>query len=94
MPTNKTGLFYMGSLNSTPRPLGDGLRCAKGFTHRFAVLNSGLSGSFVMLDTAAQEPSLIVPGVTWYFQTWYRDPSGPCGATNNLSNGLQIDFVQ
>ncbi|MDZ4772186.1 MAG: FG-GAP repeat protein [Planctomycetota bacterium] len=35
----------------------------------------------------------ISPGQTWNFQCWYRDLASPCGITNNLSNGLSVQFV-
>ncbi len=34
----------------------------------------------------------ILPGETWNFQTWYRDPNGPCGGTSNLSSALSVTF--
>ena len=39
-----------------------------------------------------QPVATIVPGATWYFQSWFRDtPAG--GAGFNLSNGLQVLFT-
>jgi len=35
----------------------------------------------------------ITAGQTWSFQCWYRDIASPCGITNNLSNGLSVQFV-
>jgi hypothetical protein len=35
----------------------------------------------------------ITAGQTWRFQCWYRDVLTPCTITNNLSNGLSVDFV-
>jgi hypothetical protein len=34
----------------------------------------------------------ILEGQTWHFQTWYRDPTGPCGSSFNLSNALRVSF--
>jgi hypothetical protein len=34
----------------------------------------------------------ITAGQTWNFQCWYRDVLSPCGITNNLSNGLAVEF--
>ena len=30
----------------------------------------------------------FVPGSTFGFQTWYRDPSGPCGQLTNISSAV------
>ena len=35
----------------------------------------------------------VMPGDTWHFQRWYRDPAGPCGSGFNLTNGLALTFV-
>jgi hypothetical protein len=35
----------------------------------------------------------IDPGDTWNFQTWFRDPTGPCGFAFNLSNALAVTFA-
>lgn len=34
----------------------------------------------------------ITAGQTWNFQCWYRDVLSPCAVTNNLSNGLSVNF--
>jgi hypothetical protein len=97
MPTNKFGMIYMGTsqmnLGGTGVVFGDGLRCVKGFTKRYATMSSGATGSFVLANPSAFHPTLVIPGTTWFFQTWYRDPAGPCGTAQNLSNALQVNFV-
>ena len=95
------GIFYMGDGVSFS-PFGDGNRCvasagaglfrypptaadAAGIIPRgpgivaFGLANFGSAGH-------------IVPGVTWNFQAWYRDPGGPCSSNFNLSNGLAVTF--
>jgi len=32
-------------------------------------------------------------GDTWYFQTFYRDSSGPCASGENLTNNVEIAFT-
>ena len=31
-------------------------------------------------------------GGTRYFQSWFRDPAGPCGSGFNLSNAMEVTF--
>ena len=35
----------------------------------------------------------ILAGSTFHFQTWYRDPTGPCGLNTNLSSAIKAVFV-
>jgi hypothetical protein len=96
LPANKFTIVYMGSstLNGGLGVAGfDGLRCLGGFIKRFPVQNSGTCGTSFLLDPAGQSGSLIVPGATWYFQSWTRDTVVPCGTQKNFSNGYQIDFL-
>lgn len=74
-------------------PLGDGLRCAGGNVVRFDVKLSSAEGS------TSWGPGLALPtgwnsGDTRRFQVWYRDPTGgACGASFNLSNGLETTLT-
>lgn len=34
----------------------------------------------------------VLPGQTWNFQSWYRDPSGPAGTVSNFTDALQVQF--
>lgn len=36
---------------------------------------------------------VISAGQTWNFQCWSRDALSPCGITNNVSNGLSVQFT-
>jgi len=100
MPTNKQ-LFLMLSGNFlAPAPFADGRRCLAGPISRFAPKNSGASGSAtygpgLAALTVASFPAVnwIVPGAVLGFQSWYRDPTGPCGSGSNLSNAVRATFV-
>jgi hypothetical protein len=35
----------------------------------------------------------LAPGTTWAFQTWFRDPAGPCGHLTNLSSAVRATFT-
>ena len=38
-------------------------------------------------------PGKILPGETWHFQAWFRDPAAG-GAFFDLSNALSVTFGQ
>jgi hypothetical protein len=100
MPKGNTGILVMGSAAQGPLPFGDGLLCAGGSVFRFAAGNTGPSGSLAwgpgLVDYSVDHFAAngwIQPGATWNFQTWFRDPTGPCAQGYNLSNALAITFV-
>ena len=93
------GLFYTGRAQLVA-PFGDGLRCVGAGAeslHRFPVLQANAAGDIVLADVfssaQASFPGALSAGETWNFQTWYRDPGGPCGAAFNLSNALSITVI-
>ena len=96
-PAFKTALFVYGSAQ-VQVPLGDGFRCIAGAVKR--VLPAGTTdgaGSFSRHLDFTQPPAnagsgQILPGSTWNFQLYYRDPQGPGGSGINLSNGLRAAF--
>ena len=100
LPTGVNGLMFMGGTLSGALPFGDGLRCVGSPLFRFAPKGSGSSGGFGYgpgLAAYAQAHfgpgGWILPGSTWGFQVWYRDPAGPCMSGNDLSNSLSVTFV-
>ncbi len=89
------GLFYQGQnavQGGAGVPFGDGLRCAGGGVVRLEVAiadGAGTANSTVAVAAAGG----ATPGAVLRYQWWYRDPAGsPCGATFNLSNGLEITW--
>ncbi len=100
LPPNKVGIFFMGG-QQTQLAFGDGQLCVTGGASgifRFPAKNSGLSGTFqegpiVGVAGSLFAPNPIVAGSTWHFQGWFRDPSGPCGSSFNLSNATTASFV-
>jgi hypothetical protein len=102
LPQNVLGILFMGSATNWS-PFGDGrLALGPGSTgvFRFVPPKSSGPGGALIWDggLVAQSQTLAPaghtdPGETWYFQTWYRDPTGPCGSGFNVSNGLQVDFT-
>jgi hypothetical protein len=99
LPTNVSGILYMGPV---PRPVVmfyDGLRCVGTPNYRFPLLNSGTAGAMTFGPgliahsmTAFPLTGHIDAGESWYFQCWYRDGPGPCGTGSNLSNVVRVDF--
>lgn len=99
LPPNVFGLVFMGTQPAFAT-FGDGIRCVGGQTYRYGAVNSGPAGTFTLGRGIAgascglfPASGCIDPGETWYFQTWYRDPSGPCGTSFNVTNGLTVTFT-
>jgi hypothetical protein len=102
LPNNVPGILFMGSTTNWA-PFGDGrLALGPGSTGVFRILppkNTGSTGALiwdgglVALSQSLASAGHIDAGETWYFQAWYRDPTGPCGSGFNVSNGLQVDFT-
>lgn len=96
MRPNQFGLVFVGpSLDSAPA--GDGRRCIGGSLKRYPVKQSDSAGNFTLgpnevVSFAANFPPGFqpLPGDTWYYQAFYRDPFGPCGATFNTTNAMSV----
>ena len=100
LPTHKQLLMMMSGTFLPPAPFADGRRCLAGPISRFAQQSSGATGSAtygpgLAALSVASFPAVnwIVPGAVFGFQTWYRDPTGPCGSGSNLSNAVRATFV-
>lgn len=87
-------LLFVGNnaVNSAAgNPFGDGLRCAGGGVRRLGVrfCDSGGSASW---SAGLGASGGWAAGDIQRFQGWYRDASGPCGATFNLTQGIELTF--
>jgi hypothetical protein len=100
LPQGAWAVNYMGAL-ANDVPFGDGKLCAgNGYPlFRFPIKNSGPTGTItlgpgIVAYSQQQFGALgeITSGSTWLFQIWYRNPSGPCGAGFNTSNGYGVSF--
>ena len=101
LPPNPLGLYFTSTVPSSV-PAFDALRRVGGGESslvRFAPQDSGAIGRIVQgpgivawsqshLPAAAR----IAGRQTWNLQVWYRDPDGPCGATTNYTNAVQVAF--
>lgn len=94
VPVGNTGLFFYGQGESMT-PFGDGLLCISataGYQRLPGISADGDGFLSHMLDLShSTHSSQLVPGSTWLFQAWYRDP-GAGGGGFNLSDGLQVEF--
>jgi hypothetical protein len=100
MPTGQFALVFMGPSMIPGTPLGAGLRCTGGSLFRFGAMPTGAGGSITLgpgIGDAScalfNQSGCIAIGATWNFQTWYRDPGGPCGVTYNISNAWAVTFT-
>lgn len=100
LPLNEFGLTFM-SQGQGQVPFGNGLRCAVGMTYRFnPPQSSGPTGTMqfgpsIVLDSCTNLTTggCITAASTWHFQSWYRDPAGPCGGGFNTSNAMAVTFT-
>ena len=98
VPSGQFGIFYYGT-NQVMVPFGDGFRCVGAGllgTYRLPVKQADSLGDiYCPLDfnspPANAGPGMIVDGMEWNFQFWYRDPPG-INATFNLTNALTVEF--
>ncbi|MBM3990285.1 MAG: hypothetical protein FJ298_04675 [Planctomycetes bacterium] len=100
LPLNVQGMVFMGRSSRPPTTFYDGLRCINLPVLRHATKNSLATGSFALgpgigaLSLARFGASgAISPGDTLFFQTWYRDPTGPCGASANVTSAIKVTFL-
>lgn len=102
MPQDRPGLLFMGAGSVGPMPFANGQLCIGHSTlWRFPAQSTGAEGCLQqgpgLVNTAGQ---LFGPfgtptaGTVMNFQVWFRDPTGPCGAGSNLSNGIRVHFTQ
>ncbi len=101
MPPGSATLMFMGGAQSSIL-LGSGQLVAGGGSvglYRLGVQFAGANGvvvrppGLVAYSQTLGGLGVITAGQTWNFQCWYRDVLSPCGITNNLSNGLSVQFV-
>jgi len=92
LPPGRPGLFFYGTTAVGPLPFGDGLRCAGGPIRRTAVTLISPAGTLnAGPGIAAAGP--ILAGSSRVFQSWYRDPGGPCLSGFNTTNAYRVLFT-
>lgn len=100
MPTNVACLMFTSSNLGAPIPFFDGRRCLYGPLARFNIANTGAGGQVVYGPGLVNFSVTNFPVFNWFtsgstfgFQTWYRDPTGPCAQFSNLSNAVSVLFI-
>ncbi|MFN0242110.1 MAG: protease complex subunit PrcB family protein [Planctomycetota bacterium] len=91
VPAGNFGLFFYGSAQIAPTPLGNGTRCVGGTLLRLPVVQAQAGQPTVAfpVDYLAPQSAAgpIAPGSTWNFQFLFRT-----GATFDLSDAIGIHF--
>lgn len=87
-PANKTALFLQGG-STVSLPFWDGIRCAGNPVIRLQAITLNASGAGSSTASIVARGG-VTPGVSRVYQTWFRDPQGPCGTLCNVSAGLQV----
>ena len=101
LPNNQFGIFVTSTTQGFVPGAGgtsNGNLCVGGSIGRFSepnqILNTGGSGEMSLVVDTTQVPQgsafvSIMPGETWNFQGWHRDP---VGVGSNFTDGLEIMF--
>jgi hypothetical protein len=88
---NQPAIFFFGP-NQIELPFGNGYRCVGGAVKRLPVVFGGGNAIVHSMDnTQAPAAGSVIPGSTWNFQAWYRDPIAG-GSNFNLSDAIRVDF--
>ena len=96
MKANKIGVLYVGP-GPDSSPAGAGRRCIGGGLQHYPVRKADSAGQLQygpgeIVSLAASFPMGFqpLPGETWYYQVFYLDPQGPCGATFNATEAVSV----
>lgn len=98
MPVGSSAVYFQGTdpvNGGAGAPFGDGLRCAGGTVVRLGTKTNtdGTSRYPEAGDAPVSVRGLVPVGATRRYQTWCRDPSGPCGSGFNLTNAVVVTWV-
>lgn len=99
LPPGTASILFTGSVELTvPIQLANGMRCVGSPVRIGPVRKADANGAITRTDvidrlSATLPDGSLLPGTTWYFQDWYRDPAGPCGLTANTTSGIEVLFT-
>jgi len=92
IPPAKSSIGVWSAVIAAPAPFYDGRRCLFAPTHRLQ-LTTSTAGGVVIYGPGLAASQGFVSGMTIGFQVWYRDPTGPCGTTANISSAVRVPFT-
>lgn len=95
LPPGRPALLFFGPQKQNGGlgvPFGDGLLAVGGQIRRIGALSNCIGEPWWGPGLCAQFG--WIAGQTQNFQAWYRDPSGPCGKTSNVTNAAGVTFTQ
>ena len=91
-PPGQPGMMVQGAA-LVPVPFRDGILCLGNPTERLEVVFLDSTGAGDSIGSIVQAGNVAGPGVTTYYQYWFRDPQlGVCGLGSNLTNALRVDW--
>lgn len=91
------GVLFVGT-GRAETPRGDSKLCLGGTLRRFPVFQADVFGEAEVgpggiVAVASGLAGGLTPGETLYFQAFYRDFGGPCGAGFSLTNGVSVTWA-
>ena len=87
-PANKTAWFLQGG-TAVSAPFWDGIRCTGSPLIRLQAIRLSASGAGDSTVSIVARGGAS-PGTSRIYQSWFRDPQGPCGTGANVSAGLVV----
>lgn len=93
LPANTPGVFHYGTPGMASA-FGDGVTCLGGSLFRLDFVHADAGGFSIQAVDNTAPPVMagaLLPGTTWGFQLYYRDPAAG-GTGFNLSDGVMVAF--